>query len=62
MKNNKMQAAIIAGLGVLVFAVVFAGILLTRNAKKRRRRSTQNPPSPLWSGMRRGSLRLWRRW
>ena len=34
MKNNKMQAAIIAGLGVLVFAVVFAGILLTRNAKK----------------------------
>lgn len=34
MKNNKMQTAIIAGLGVLVFAVVFAGILLTRNAKK----------------------------
>ena len=34
MKNNKKQAAIIAAIGLAVFVIAFAGIMLTRNVGK----------------------------
>ena len=34
MKNSKNQGLVIAGIGVAVFVLAFAGIMLTRNAGK----------------------------
>ena len=34
MKNNKIQIFVIGAMGVVVFVLVFFGIVLTRNAGK----------------------------